>query len=381
MNRWSSRAFKKHNSDKPVAVVETAALYGRKIQTSCPELPVIFTLNHLALKSGVPYNNLRSFVDRTIERPYRSFTLRKNGRRSNPRKFRVIKVPQQDLKKAQQFINQNILSKMEPHECSVAFSPGSKIYDAASEHCNARWLLKFDIVSFFESITEKSVYRVFRRYNYPALLSFEMARICTALKAKPPVNWGGAPASIRYPTIPGYSNNKLGTLPQGAPTSPMLANLVSYNLDRRLKRIADAHSCHYSRYADDITFSTDSSISRGKVSTIIAMVNSVLREYGHTMNKAKTTIAPPGARKFYLGMNICGDVPQLRKSFKRKLKQHLFFCEKGSVGPEKHSEHLGFVSVIGFKNHLRGLINYACQVDSDFGKLCMQRFQSIDWPL
>ena len=242
-------------------------------------------------------------------------------------------------------------------------------------------MLKFDITNFFDSVTEKQVYSVFRRCGYPALLSFEMARICTAHKTRAPVNWGKLSPHTRYETIPGYSNNRLGTLPQGTPTSPMLANLVCFKMDSRIESIATEYLCDYTRYADDMTLSTDQELTRKQVSEIIGKVRGALNNFGSQMNSNKTTIVTPGARKIYLGLNVTDELPKLRKEYKRRINQHLFFCEKKDVGPEAHSKHIGFVSVVGFKNHLKGLLDHAAQVEPSYAAKRLDRFKNIDWPL
>ena len=150
----------------------------------------------------------------------------------------------------QRWINQNILSLKPPHRASFAYHRDGGVLRAAQIHCRCKWLVKLDIRDFFDSVKERQVYRVFRSLGYGALLSFELARICTR---RPEHNRLGEPASYGVPV---YRKGAEGRLPQGAPTSPALANLAVSNLDERLQAIANARGWTYTRYADDLAFST-----------------------------------------------------------------------------------------------------------------------------
>jgi len=284
--------------------------------------------------------------------------------------------------KAQRVISKHILNNISPHSASVAYSPGSSIYQAASIHCGSRWLIKLDIRNFFESISERSVYIVFRQAGYPALLSFEMARICTRViprgNLSPNSRW--VSDRVYRGKIADYRSLGIGSLPQGAPSSPMLANLVSRDLDKEVANIADSYGLEYTRYADDITLSTPKGFSRKKASRVIQSVYGVMRKYGLEPNATKASVSPPGSRKIVLGLLVNGDYPRLTKEFKARLDQHLYFCLKEGHGPVKHMKVKEFSSVLGFKNHLRGLVMYAKQVEPKYGSEKVDCYNRIKWP-
>ena len=123
----------------------------------------ILTLNHLSHLTGTNYRYLRQIVQRRRD-PYHVFQIRKRkgGRR-------IICVPDQPLMVVQRWIHKNVLSRLSHSPRSFAFHKGSSIVDCASEHCGNRWLIKIDIRRFFESITEKQVYRLF--FNIARLIA------------------------------------------------------------------------------------------------------------------------------------------------------------------------------------------------------------------
>jgi RNA-directed DNA polymerase len=127
----------------------------------------------------------------------------------------------------QRWINAHVLKVLPIHHCSFAFSPKSSIVRCAAQHCGARWLVKLDVSGFFGSISEIQVYRAFRTAGYQPLIAFELARLTTYAPSKssryvnPIWQVRGAPK-----VIVSYNSQNVGFLPQGAPTSPMLSNLI-----------------------------------------------------------------------------------------------------------------------------------------------------------
>nr|WP_255631195.1 reverse transcriptase domain-containing protein [Caballeronia sp. dw_19] len=163
--------------------------------------------------------------------------------------------------------------------------------------------------------------------------------------------------------------------------SPLLANLCSFRLDTMVADIATEYGMVYTRYADDIALSTTNPhFSRSDVRKIIQRVYSAMRQCDLSPNTAKTVIAPPGTRKVVLGLYVDQSTPRLTCEFRSRLEQHLHFCLHPDVGPVAHARRKGFSAVLGFKNHLRGLIAYATQVEPGFGARKLIDFQKVAWP-
>jgi RNA-directed DNA polymerase len=350
-----------------------------KIKAVHPDLPVVLSLSHLAHLVGVPASTLHDIVDRRSE-PYRIFRLKK---RSPPRPgaapnraYRTILVPSPTLMRTHRWIAQNILNTAAPHPASFAFAPGRSLTGAADRHAGCRWLVKMDVQNFFESIKEQSVFKVFLRFGYSSLLSFELARLCS---------WRTSGSFERAPDADGltatlpYALRKQGHLPQGAPTSPMLANLAVYSMDQRLLGLAESLGWKYSRYADDLAFSTRAPCSRSQAMRLAALVRRELEVCGLKSNQAKTQIVPPGARRIVLGLQVDQSQPHLSRAFKNNVETHLFALTSNRIGPAAHRRKRGFASVVGMRRHIEGLIAFAHQVEPKYAQRLYEQFNSVDW--
>lgn len=374
---WSARALEMGRAD---VVVEAGLAAARRIKAAHPDLPVIFTLAHLARLCDVGVSEVEAYARRRADKPaYRTFRLRKrvapSKSHSVQRRYREISVPSPDLMRLQRWIAQNVLKPIRPHPASYAFHRDGGIVKAAARHVNCTWLVKMDVSDFFDSISERAVYRVFRDLGYGALLSFQMARICTRV---PPEDRSIGPEPYG---LLDYYQSVSGRLPQGAPTSPALANLASGKLDEKLSEVARKFGWTYTRYADDLAFSTTWSSSRKEARRLVAIVKTVLQGEGLTSNDAKTLIAPPGARRLVLGLQVDGPEPRLTKAFRANLETHLYALTAAHLGPDAHRQARGFASIVGMRRHIGGLLAFAHHVDEAYGQTQYARWNSIIWPL
>ncbi len=365
-------------------MLAAAVATGEKTIAVNPSLPPILTLKHLAHLTRVPYPSLRDYVTRQVD-TYKTFRVRKRSCPGKPSGFRVICVPPANLSAVQQWIAQNVLAKAKPHHASTAFAPNSRLIDAAAPHCSSRWLIKIDVQRFFESITEVDCYRAFRSLGYQPLVSLELSRLCTRVgplnRKSQSLRWYRKHPATKF-KIKSYSVPRLGHLPQGAATSPMLANLVMREADELLTTLALRHGLTYTRYADDLTFSTsERSFKRESARQVIWEVYGILRRFGLAPNLAKTAIVPPRSRKIVLGLQVDQEVPRLTRAFKMKMRMHLHYLEREDVGPVKHAERRSFSAVAGMRNHLMGLAAYAMQIEPDYGAELKARLERLMWPV
>lgn len=333
-------------------------------------LPPLLTLGHLAWHVDVPYSFLREVSKRERD-AYREFVIHK--RNGQPR---YIAVPHPQLLRTQRWIAQHVLSTQPVRHPSYAYGAGCSPRACALQHCGADWLVKLDIKQFFESISEIQVYRVFRSMGYERLLSFQMARVCTRVvdsraRYKNP-QWQ---RRNRRDDIAGIED-RIGFLPQGAPTSPMLSNLVVTEFDRTVDGIAARFDTVYTRYSDDLVFSTKSTaFTRAVASDLIYAVYDSMKMVGLRPNTTKTCVVPPGARRQVLGLLVDGVRPRLTREWRETLESHLYFIEK--FGFVEHAARRNFDSSLGLKLHLEGLIAYAKGIDVNYGKHMADEFNRV----
>ena len=382
---WSSQRYRQEGIAKGLEsqLIEDAIDQTEQVLSTGLELPSILSLNHLSERTGVGYEFLRSFVSRSplpgVEHcePYHKFSIRK---RSGGRRF--IHVPHPKLLYVQRWINLHILKKVPVHSASQAFNGGCSIRKCAVKHCGSAWLIKVDVADFFDSVSEIQVYRIFRELGYQPLVAFELARLSTV------ATFWMSPRK-RYPhwhsnsvnsEIEPYSQRLLGYLPQGAPTSPLLSNLVMRKPDAQLSSLAQDYGLVFTRYSDDLCFSSkDTGFGRKRSREVIFESYKILSQAGYRPRHRKTTIVPPGGKKVVLGLNVDQAMPRLQKSFKDRVRQHLYYLEK--LGPIEHASARKFDSVWGLKSHVKGLIDFAKIIEPSYAMTCLNRFKSVDWPV
>jgi retron-type reverse transcriptase len=148
---------------------------------------------------------------------------------------------------------------------------------AANRHCGAETVVSFDLRDFFPGIGAMRVFGLFRRLGYPDAVARALTGLCTTV----------TPQRVRA-RLPYHQRQlmRIPHLPQGAPSSPALANLIAFTLDRRLAGLARGVDAHYSRYADDLTFSGDANIAKALTLT----VPQIIAEEGFIVNPRKTRV-------------------------------------------------------------------------------------------
>lgn len=338
--------------------------------------PVIFTLNHLAKIVGINYQLLHLSINRKRESSnYRIFTISK---RSGGKRY--IHAVTEDLRTTQMFINSEILQKTTPHPSSYAFHPSGGVLECAKAHCGARWLFQYDLSNFFYHISETKVFEIFLKMGYRRLLAFELARICTTTRMPKHLHshlkWL---TKERQEEFKFYRGKKVGILPQGAPTSPMLANLAAFELDESLSAVAQQYGLTYTRYADDLTFSCGDdkldSISIKKIHR--AIVSSIVKN-GFLVNESKHRIARPGSKKIVLGLLVDGDKPRISRETYKRIDRLLYAVEK--FGYEAVATHENLDSPIGLYNHIQGLLGFVKSTDTERWAEFKRKFDAIESP-
>lgn len=321
---------------------------------ACGAAPIL-TLHHLAHLTGAPYFYLREIVQRNQD-PYSDVVLSKATGGT-----RAISAPDPVLMDVQRVILRRALSDLPLHPFSFAYTRGRSVQQCAELHLGSKWMIKFDLHDFFGQIGERDVFHVFVSRGYSRLMSFELARICTRS-----MSGGRLPVSAgRYKSIPSYETAGLGHLPQGAPTSGALSNMVATPLDHDMTAVALREGFTYTRYSDDMVFSTSvKDFDRAYARSIVAEIRALVDAHRLTLHEKKTRVVPPGARHVVLGLLVDGDSLRLTPEFRRRVEVHIRGVDR--FGIAAHAKHRRFNSVFSFINHVEGCLTFARSVQPEW---------------
>jgi len=345
--------------------IEETLAYAEELERK--NLPVIFSTKHLALLIGIKYEAIEYLI-LNREEHYKFYEIKKRRGGKRP-----ISSPHRVLKLIQQWINKSILACVEIDKNAYGFCANKSILDNASVHVGQDFTLNIDLLKFFETVVEERVYGIFKSLGYHNNLAVDLAKLCTVCD-----NYSNS--------IPMYDFNEhklLGpifkgksTLPQGAPTSPSLSNIITRRLDKRLSGYALKNNLKYSRYADDITFSWNegSNIKRSTVFKII-------QEEGFFINHKKVRFYSKSSNKHIVTGLIVSNVVKVPKKFKKEIERHLFFCKKYGV-----QSHLGYLikkypsKKFGYlRGWIEGKIRFIYMIEPIEGAKLFEEYNNIDW--
>lgn len=271
---------------------------------------------------------------------------------------RLIEAPKLRLKSIQRRILHEILDAVPVHASAHGFIAGRSCLTGAHIHANEAVVATFDLAQFFPAIGRPRVHGLFRCLGYPWAVARRLTGLCSSV----------TPASVAQGLSALY---RVPHLPQGAPTSPALANLLAWPLDRRLAGLAKAAGAHYTRYADDLAFSGDDAFARG-LARFSATVATIVREEGFTLNAAKIRIMRRGSRQRVTGIVVNAHCNVRRAEFDT-LKAILFNCVRhGPAGQNK-------AGVTDFRRHLDGRVSWAEQIGPGRGVKLRALFDRIEW--
>ncbi len=278
--------------------------------------------------------------------------------------LRLIEMPKGLLKHAQRQVLRRILEAIPPHEAAKGFRKGNSVRDFVEPHAGKHVLVRFDLEDFFPSITATRVLRIFLTAGYPEPVARALTRLTTH----------AVPAAVVAEKARAWAaRRRLATphLPQGAPTSPTLANLCAFRLDCRLAGLAKLAGASYTRYADDLLFSGGEDFAC-QVKRFVVTAGAVILEEGFHPNHRKTRVMRQGQKQHAAGI-ILNERPNLdRREFDR-LKAILTNCVRHGPWSQNREGHPDFAA------HLSGKLAWVAFVHPDRGKKLRAIYERIDW--
>ena len=335
-------------------------------------LPQLATPGELALWLGLSPRHLDWFADisgrnagdeRATLQHYRWHWLPRRG--AAPR---LIEAPKAELKAMQQRILREILDPVACHPAAKGFRKGRSCLDHAQRHAGERLVIAADLRDFFLRVPLRRVHGLFRCLGYP----WPVARLLTGLcSTRLPQGAFDALTEEDRPHWRSRSRQLSPHLPQGAPSSPALANLCSWRLDLRLAGLARRFDTNYSRYADDLAFSGDTALAEA-VRPFLGSLGKIVREEGHSLNRSKTRVMGQSARQRLTGLVVNRHLNLSRKDHDA-LKATLFNCLRRGPQSQNRSDHPAF------RQHLEGRVLWAERVNPCRGAKLRALFDRIDW--
>ncbi|QYZ68266.1 reverse transcriptase family protein [Neotabrizicola shimadae] len=274
-------------------------------------LPPVTSEAALAVLTGYNRGFIWSLVHQS-DKHYRVFRVAKG------RGWRQIESPRVGLKFIQKWLSIHVSERHFPLDAVHGFVPGRSHITAAQKHLNAEWVVSMDIEDFFPSTNLSAIRSGLQKIGYvseAALSTIE--RICSFH----------------------------GRLSQGAPTSPLIANLCMSATDARLAAIASEKSATFTRYADDIVFSGKGDPPDGLVEAISAAFEGT----PWRINRAKTKVSVAPARLKVHGLLVHGERLRLTKGYRNRVRAISHLVAHGRVPAERLAEavgHLGYSAQI-----------------------------------
>jgi len=358
---WAPESLRRPKMDKPPVRLRGIAI------------PKLATESALAKWFGIGVTSLRWYADvsgrnrRNPHGPLRTYRYRWVPRRHGlPR---LLEIPKASLKEMQRKILAEILDKVPAHPAAHGFCPGRSIVTNAGVHCGKPAVLRFDLVDFFPSVSSARVFRLFRTLGYPARVARLLMGLCTT--EMPADVWDQRPGAREGADFAARQRLVTRHLPQGAPTSPALANLAAIRLDRRLSGLAAAVGAAYTRYADDLTFSGGDELARAR-NRLASIVAVIADEEDFALNHRKTRFMRAGVRQHVTGV-VVNVGPNIARAEFDRLKAVLTNCVRHGPGSQNRQSHPDF------RAYLAGKLAQVASIHPTRGEKLWGIFRQIRW--
>ncbi len=283
---------------------------------------------------------------------------------------RVIEAPKTRLKAIQRQILEEVLQSVPLHDAVHGFRKHRSIATFAAPHAGRAAVLRMDLKEFFPSISGPRVQAMFRTLGYPESVADLLGGLCTSTIPK------GAWRSVAS-AVDAEELNHLRMLyerphlPQGAPTSPALANLCAFRLDRRLVGLAHVAGAAYTRYADDLAFSGNKAFARS-AQRFAAQAAAIAAEEGFTVQHRKTRFMRASVRQHVAGLTVNEHVTLARKDLEQ-LEAILTNCVRYGPETQNRRDHPDF------QRYLQGRVAFVAMVVPGKAAPFQALLQQIVW--
>jgi RNA-directed DNA polymerase len=274
-------------------------------------LPPVLSNNALAVMFGYNPGFIWSLLNRT-KRYYRVFEIPKGIR------TRTIYAPRVGLKAIQKWLSYHWQDLWSPNDNTFGFVPGRSHIDAAQKHLSAKWVYSLDIENFFPSVSSQKVKEALKTLGYSTDQSINILSNLCCLN---------------------------GNLVQGSPASPILSNIVLKSLDDQLTKFSNENGITFTRYADDLVFSGNTSVA----DDILPHLRTLIENDGWRISERKVEFSKLPQRLKVHGLLVHGEKVRLTKGYRNKLRAYQYLANNGKICSEDFERikgHLNYASCI-----------------------------------
>jgi len=297
-----------------------------------PDVPFLFTMEQL--NKNISYHTAKA--QSIIQAPSYDFDLLEKlgakiyGRRyitfqvkKKSGSFRTIHAPNKGLKAILKCLNFILQAIHTPHKNAMGFVPGKSIVDNARKHEDQNYVYNIDLKDFFPSVDQARVrgrlmVAPFHLDSSPERIKLASILAILCCHHMDVERWDE--------TAQKWESKKLNVLPQGAPTSPAITNMICERLDIRLTKLAAEYNCKYSRYADDISFSSMHNVYQ-KDGTFITKINDIILSERFHIQETKTRLQKRGYRQEVTGL-IVNEKVNVDTRYIKELRHWLYLWER-----------------------------------------------------
>lgn len=225
-------------------------------------------------------------------------------------------------------------------------------------------------IHFFASIPVARVIAVFRAAGYTRVVARLLASLCTTYSSlsSAPCSANVPPAADVHARWRSARRYAARHLPQGAPTSPALANLCAYGLDVRLSAAAAQINATYTRYADDLVFSSNARLDR-----FAPLVAAIAHDEGFVVNHRKTRLMRASVRQEVTGL-VVNTRPAISRHELERLEAILFNCARHGAASQNRDAHPDF------RAHLEGKLAWIASISAERAARLRALFDAVVWP-
>lgn len=231
---------------------------------------------------------------------------------------RIVYSPNPELKRIQRVLTKRLFASFKVHPCAKGFRQGESIVTHARLHQSSRVVIRIDLTDFFSSTKSD------RLRQYLAHLGWHRTVIKRVVEL----------------TTKRHGESRSPGLPQGAPTSPILSNILNYEMDQRLAGLAKKSNAIYSRYADDLTFSFDRD-DRRFLRGVVRRVKRIVSSYGYRINWKKLRVMRRHHPQIVTGL-VVNEKVQLPRKLRRKLRSAEHHIKTGRPATYSQAEIQGW---------------------------------------